>query len=125
MIAKGAKVIATRWVFTDKHANLRDKFPNIALLAKARLVVIGCLEDTSSIRGDAPTCSLLGLHLLCSVTASNKWKLRKFDAKNAYLQSGGIERVLLLNMPNPPPPGELASSIRAITKEAKAKSARS
>ena len=105
LIAAGARVVSTRWVLTDNNASLRDFYPELELLAKARFVVVGCMEDTDSIRGDSPTCSLLGVHLICSVTASHRWKLKKLDAKNAYLQSGGIDRILLLKMPNPPPPG--------------------
>ena len=102
---QGARFISTRWVLTDKNSTPRSLHPNIPLLAKARLVVIGCQEDTSAIRGDSPKCSLLAVHLICSTTASRGWQLCKLDAKNAYLQAGGITRTLLLRMPRPAPPG--------------------
>ena len=102
---QGARLISTRWVLTDKNSSLRQLHPTLGLLAKARLVVIGCQEDTSEIRGDSPTCSMLDVHIICSTTATRGWRLQKLDAKNAYLQAGGITRCLLLKMPRPLPPG--------------------
>ena len=111
LMKQGARLISTRWVLTDKNSALRTLHPSIPLLAKARLVVVGCQEDTSQIRGDSPTCSILGVHLICSTTATRGWQLRKLDAKNAYLQAGGITRCLLLRMPRPPPPGVSADTV--------------
>ena len=47
-----------------------------------------------------------------SAAAQNGWDYNVFDAQSAYLQSDGIERLLLLRMPhkNPPPgakPGQV------------------
>ena len=97
--------VKMRWVLTDKNDRLRIAKPSLPLKAKARLVVRGDLEDPTGIRSDAPTASLLSFQVLCSTAASRKWKLTCADAANAYLQSGNIERFLVLSAPDPPPPG--------------------
>ena len=94
-----------RWVLTDKNERLRVSKPSLPLKAKARLVVRGDMEDPTGIRSDAPTASLLTFQILCSTAASRGWRLHSADAANAYLQSGTIERFLVLSAPDPPPPG--------------------
>ena len=39
------------------------------------------------------------------------WTLAAYDASTAYLQSGGIERLLILRAPRPPPPGVQAGAL--------------
>ena len=101
----GTKSVGTRWVFTDKNDLLRATQPGLGISAKARLVVQGCQERTDNIRSDSPTASLEAFHVLCSIASSFGWKITKADASNAYLQAGGIERVLILRPPAPLPPG--------------------
>ena len=79
---------------------------------KARLVVQGCQEDKSHIRADAPAVSRGALYLTLAAAAQKGGDVSSYDAMTAYLQSGNIERLLLLRMPakNPPPgtqPGEI------------------
>ena len=104
---KDIKVIGTRWVHTDKNAKQRKSGADVAMAAKSRIVVQGCQEDESAgfIRSDSPTGSLLVFNLICSISALKKWLLRSADASTAYLQAKGIERLLVLRVPNPPPPG--------------------
>jgi len=97
--------VKMRWILTDKNDRLRSSKPSLPLKAKARLVVRGDLEDPTGIRSDAPTASLLSFQVLCSTAASRRWKLTSADAASAYLQSGNIDRFLVLSAPDPPPPG--------------------
>ena len=104
-LKSGGKAVGTRWVFTDKNDLLRANDPTLGISAKARLVVQGCQERSSNIRSDSPTASLLAFHLLCSYVSTMQWLMRKADASNAYLQAGGIDRILVLRAPYPAPPG--------------------
>ena len=105
----GIRPVGTRWVLTQKATSAM----------KARLVVQGCQEDKSQIRTDAPTGSRDALYLTLAAAAQSGWDLSSYDAMTAYLQSGNIERLLLLRMPakNPPPgtaPGEIVMATGAI-----------
>ena len=73
--------------------------------AKARLVVVGCFEKDQNIRKDSPTGSTLGFYAVCSRCSARKWRMRLLDAHNAFLQSGELERLLLVTPPFPLPPG--------------------
>ncbi|CAJ1448790.1 unnamed protein product, partial [Effrenium voratum] len=61
--------------------------------------------DDIGIRSDSPTASLLAFNLVCAVAVIQKWFVLAADASTAYLQSQGIDRVLILRPPRPPPPG--------------------
>ena len=89
------KIVGTRWVLTPKEPDF-----------KARLVVQGCQEDPSMMRTDSPTGSRDSFFLVLSCAAQEHWSCGSADAASAYLQAGGIERLLLLMMPKrQPPPG--------------------
>ena len=99
------KIVGTRWVFTEKTIQGKPDY-------KARLVVQGCQEDKGYIRTDAPTGSRDAFFMTLSAAAQSGWDYSVFDAQSAYLQSDGIEGLLLLRMPqkNPPPgtkPGQV------------------
>ncbi|CAJ1436956.1 unnamed protein product [Effrenium voratum] len=114
------KVVGTRWVHTDKNrkarllalraarktgksrSQIKKEFP---IKAKSRFVVQGCQEINIGIRSDSPTASLLAFNLVCAVAVIQKWFVLAADASTAYLQSQGIDRVLILRPPRPPPPG--------------------
>ena len=97
-----AKIIDTRWVLTIK--------PDGS--SKARLVVVGCQEPKLNIRSDAPTASHEALMLTLAFGAQSGWSLLGYDAQTAYLQSEGIERLLLLRLPaENPPPGCLSNQV--------------
>ena len=87
------KIVGTRWVFTEKVIQGKPDY-------KARLVVQGCQEDKGYIRTDAPTGSRDAFFMTLSAAAQNGWVYNVFDAQSAYLQSDGIERLLLLRMPH-------------------------
>ena len=88
------KIVGTRWVLTPKEPDF-----------KARLVVQGCQEDPSMMRTDSPTGSRDSCFLVLSC-ATEHWSCGSADAASAYLQAGGISRLLLLMMPKrQPPPG--------------------
>ena len=117
----GTKIVGTRWVHTDKNQKPRLLAGHIAkktgksksqleqeypFMPKSRLVVQGCQEeDPGSIRSDSPTASLLAFNLLCALAVVQKWVIAASDASTAYLQSQGINRLLILRPPRPPPPG--------------------
>ena len=90
-----ARIVDTRWALTWT--------PDGS--AKARLVVPGCQEPVHQLRSDAPTASLLAFNLVACFACQRGWTSASFDAQSAYLQSHGIERLLLLRLPhkNPPP----------------------
>ena len=114
------KIIGTRWVHTDKNdkprllakalakrtgkttEQIKKEFP---FEAKSRMVVQGCQENDHGIRSDSPTASLLAFNLVCTVAVLQRWILVACDASTAYLQSQGIDRLLILRAPRPPPPG--------------------
>eukprot|EP00959_Pyramimonas_sp_CCMP1952_P273805 5723242-Pyramimonas_sp.AAC.1 len=105
----GVRPVGARWALTSKGQNVME----------ASLVVQGCQEEKSQIRADAPTGSRGALYLTLAAAAQKDWDVSSCDAMTAYLQSGNIERLLLLRMPanNPPPgtqPGEIAMATGAI-----------
>ena len=67
---------------------------------KARFVVQGCQEDKGHIRTDAPTGSRNAFFMTLAAAAKVGWDYTRFDAQSAYLQSDGIEGLLLLRMPH-------------------------
>ena len=101
------KIVGTRWVFT--RWVLTPKEPDF----KARLVVQGCQEYPSMMRTDSPTGSRDSFFLFLSCAAQEQWSCGSADAASAYLQAGGIERLLLLMMPKrQPPPGFEPGEVR-------------
>ena len=89
------KLVGTRWVLTRKDRDF-----------KARLVVQGCQEDPTTMRTGSPTGSRDSFFLVLSCAAQEHGNCGSADAASAYLQAGGIERLLLLMMPKQqPPPG--------------------
>ncbi|CAE8719458.1 unnamed protein product [Polarella glacialis] len=95
------RVIGTRWVLTQKADGTY----------KARLVVQGCQENHLGLRVDAPTGSVLAFTLTLLFGAQNGWDIIFGDAACAFLQSQGIERLLLIKLPAVPPPGTVAGQI--------------
>ena len=82
------RVIGTRWVHTWK--SIPDGF-----IAKSRLVVQGCQENSLDIRSDSPTGSRNSFMLTLAAAAQRGWTLESHDARTAFLQSEGIDRCLL------------------------------
>ena len=57
-------------------------------------------------RTDSPSGSRDSFFLVLSCAAQERWSCSSADAASAYLQAGGIKRLLLLKMPRQqPPPG--------------------
>ena len=104
-MSQNQKIIGTRWVLTYKSNGT----------AKARLVVQGCQENAEHIRGDAPTASRDAMMVAFTFGSQKDWGLGQFDAECAYLQSEGLDRSLLLRMPNPAPPGKHPGEVVAAT----------
>ena len=67
---------------------------------RARLVVQGCQEKATSLRTDSPTGSRDALLLTIAAASQKGWSWLLADAQGAYLQSGDIERLLLLRLPS-------------------------
>ena len=102
LIDRGAKPVGCRWVLTGKPDNS----------IKARLVVQGCQERDTGLRTAAPTGSFEALMLTIQAGLEPGWIIESYDAKTAYLQSGKIDRVLVLRMPREnPPPGVLPGGL--------------
>ena len=104
VVPPDAQTVGTRWVFTDKNRPRRLAGETVEVQAKARLVVQGH-QERYEVRSDSPTASLLGFMLVCTLAALFRWTLQAWDATAAYLQSDGIQRLLILRPPRPLPPG--------------------
>ena len=107
-LPKNVNTVGMRWIHTDKNERKRvlgTKTASIEVLAKSRLVVQGCQERADDVRSDSPTASLFGFLLVCCVSAMEKFTIFSADADCAFLQGRGIQRLLVLRAPNPPPPG--------------------
>ena len=102
IVPPGAQTVGAHWVFTDKNRPRRLAGETVEVQAKARLVAQG-----HQVRSDSPTASLLGFMLVCTIAALFRWTLQAWDATAAYLQSDGIQRLLILRPPRPLPPGLL------------------
>ena len=97
-VRQKVNVVGTRWVLTRKPTGE----------IKARLVIQGCQEKSCDIRSDSPTGSLGAFWSILAWAAQPGWGLRGYDAASAYLQSEGIDRMLLIRMPGQqPPPGTI------------------
>ena len=59
-------------------------------------MVQGCLEDPAMMRRDSPSDSRDSFFLVLSCAAQEHWSCSSADAASAYLQAGGIERLLLI-----------------------------
>ena len=77
VVDEGQETISTRWVCTTKETDSGKSF-------KARLVVRGFEEDTSTIRKDSPTCIKESFRLILAIVASNKWSVNSLDIQAAF-----------------------------------------
>ena len=87
------RIIPCSWVIVEKgtEGNIRTK---------ARLVARGDKElDSEDIRSDSPTGSKIGLRLLLSICASEGWKCKSIDFKNAFLQGMPLDREVYMLPP--------------------------
>ena len=87
------KIVGTKWVLTEKV--IQGKQDN-----KAKSVVRASQEDKGKIRTDAPKGSGDAFFMTLSAATQDGWDCNVFDAQSAYLQSHGIERLLLMRMPH-------------------------
>ena len=101
------QIIPTRFVLTDKNEGARTpQNPDLAILPKARLVILGNLErDLWRVRTDAPTISELAPHLVFQYAASWRTPLEQGDITQAFLNSSPLERSLYLTPPREGLPG--------------------
>lgn len=77
------KILAPRYVFTDKHDPLRTSTNPLPLKARARIVLPGYKDITSfTVRKDAPTGSRVSQDFLLSYTASRS--SRRVGKKKAW-----------------------------------------
>ena len=84
------KILAPRFVYTDKNDGLRTSSCDLPIKASARLVVPGFRDIAAyEIRKDAPTASRISQHLVM-IYASSKfavgWRLWSADVKSAFLK---------------------------------------
>ena len=81
------KVLAPRYVYTDKNDGLRTETVVLPLGVNARLVVPGYKDVTAyEVRKDAPTGARTSQHLLLLFTSSKGWVLYSADIKSAFLK---------------------------------------
>ena len=96
----GLRIIPTRWVDVNKAEPTEED------VLKSRLVVRGDLEDSSKMRTDSPTCSMVMLSLSLSLSACRDTDLWTGDISAAFLQGSKLDRTLVLSMPKGGIPGE-------------------
>ena len=111
--------VPSRFVRTNKSKSDDE------LLAKSRLVLPGHVDPDKSkpledggFRTDAPTAPQLGLHILLSKAVRNRWRLRTFDVKTAFLSGEEHGREIYFRPPREGlpgvPPGCLIKVIKGI-----------
>eukprot|EP00435_Cladocopium_sp_Y103_P046245 s856_g13.t1 len=99
------KPIPTRWADLGKNEKLRATNKDVEEKLKSRLVMRGDLEE-GSFRGNCPTVSTLGLHLLVSNTALRGLFLKSGDISAAFLQGAPLTRIVILRAPAEGVPGD-------------------
>lgn len=85
------KTISLKWVTKPKIVDGKHT-------VKCRLVAKG-YEDISQVRKDSPCCSKDGIRIALFIIATQKWKLKSFDVKGAFLQGAAIEREVYVRPP--------------------------
>ena len=79
---KNMKVIRCRWIFKWKAHELR---------AKARVVVLGFMQDTSKLDTYAPTASHQAIRLVIMKASIHDWDLQQLDVNTAFLNADAPE----------------------------------
>ena len=96
------RFVGTRWVLTLKYPDY-----------KARLAVQVCQGEPTELRCDSPLGSRGAFFIVIGAADQEHWDICSMDAASAYLQPGGIERLLLLMMPKEKsPPGSLPGEVK-------------
>lgn len=86
-LPRGANVISTRWVLSEKTK------PDGTVVVKARLVARG-FEDLgkATATSDAPTASAAAQRLVLAALAEKQWEPETWDFKTAFLQGKDLKR---------------------------------
>lgn len=95
--------VASRFVRTNKGDEGTFK-PSSRLVLPGHLQRGAATEDGGE-RTDAPTVPQLGLMLVLTVAASNKWKIESFDVSAAFLRGDALEEELYFRPPKEGLPG--------------------
>ena len=91
------QVLRCRWILTWKPLDPSDCKPGKTHKAKARLVVLGYLDnEAANTPRDSPTLSKPSRMLALQLIASMSWKLQSFDIKAAFLQGKPTDRVMAI-----------------------------
>ena len=90
----GQKVLGSRYVFTRKEDGS----------LKARFVIKGFQENLTE-PSDSPTASRETLKIFLSIVANEKWLLKAYDVKSAFLQAENIKRNIFVE-PRPEKKGK-------------------
>ena len=88
----GQPLISSRWICTEK-------IKGGQLVCKARLVLRGFEEDSSSLQKNSPTCTKDSFRLLLCMLAHRNWELHTIDIKSAFLQGKPISRCVYVKPP--------------------------
>ena len=88
-VVPASRLMKMRWVLTFKGL---DHSPS-KMKAKARLVLLGYSDpDLLELQTSSPTMTRRSRQLLLSLCTHKRWRLRKADAKSAFLQGSQRER---------------------------------
>ena len=92
-----ANILRCRWVLTWKDLDPLDAArEGKSRKAKARLVILGYEDpDITDIPRDSPTLQKESRSLLLQMCASQKWKIRSFDIKTAFLRGSRRDNRIL------------------------------
>ena len=85
---EGQKTLGTRYVLTRKDDGTM----------KARFVVKG-FQEQKVFQSDSPTASRESLKLYLSVVANEKWTLKSYNVRSAFLQSNTLKREVFVKPP--------------------------
>lgn len=100
-----SRLIDTQWVITDKGGTAKDTDDS------AHLVVVGYEEARFGIRSGVPSGRPLDLAFTILGGTQQSRTLRNYDARSAYLQLRGIQRVHLRLLCRHPPPSMLGDQV--------------
>ena len=84
----GQQVLGSRYVITKKDDGS----------VKPRFVIKGFQEEDKA-QADSPTASRETLKLFLSIVANEKWTLKSYDVRSAFLQSDNIKREVYVKPP--------------------------
>ena len=96
---RGAEVMRTTWVITEKTDNLSKTGSKV----KARLCTMGNSAkefSKDSVQFESPTCGRDTVKALLSLVPDNKWPIATFDVSSAFFQGDSLQREVYVKDPD-------------------------